>query len=131
MMNQVIVNTQMKNQIIFKQIDDLEAILTCEYIIQDGIVRCGQKTIGTFVNYERYQSRLFTERDANGISWRVKRWLERRLNRELKSLFEFCDELLFFRKQIATSNSANKRLLLERLMITWRAQELDLLSRPA
>ena len=74
MMNQVIVNTQMKNQIIFKQIDDLEAILTCEYIIQDGIVRCGQKTIGTFVNYERYQSRLFTERDANGISWRVKRW---------------------------------------------------------
>ena len=86
-MNQVIVNTQMKNQIIFKQIDDLEAILTCEYIIQDGIVRCGQKTIGTFVNYERYQSRLFTERDANGISWRVKRWLERRLNRELSMQF--------------------------------------------
>ena len=54
-----------------------------------------------------------------------------KLNRELKGLFDFCDELLFFRKQIATSNSANKRRLLERLMITWRAEELDLLSRPA
>jgi len=52
-----------------------------------------------------------------------------KLNRELKSLFEFCDELLFFRKQIATSNSANKRLLLERLIITWRAEKLDSLSR--
>ena len=56
---------------------------------------------------------------------------DEKLNRELKELFDFCDELLFFRKQIATSNSANKRLLLERLMITWRAEELDLLSRPA
>ena len=56
---------------------------------------------------------------------------DEKLNRELKGLFDFCDELLFFRKQIATSNSANKRLLLERLMITWRAEELDLLSRPA
>ena len=54
-----------------------------------------------------------------------------KLNRELKGLFDFCDELLFFRKQIATSNSANKRLLLERLMITWRAEELDFLTRPA
>ena len=83
MKNQVTVYTQMKNQIIFKHIDDLEALITCEYMIQDGIVGCSQKRTGTYVNYGRYQSRLFTERDANGITWRVKRWLERRLNREL------------------------------------------------
>ena len=77
----------MKNQILFKQIDDPEALMTCEYIIQDGIVPCTQKTIGTYVNYERYQSQLFTERQANGITWRVKRWLEKRLNRELSMQF--------------------------------------------
>ena len=53
-----------------------------------------------------------------------------RLNPEFRILFDFCDELLSFRKQIASSNSANKRLLLERLTITWRAEQLDLLLNP-
>ncbi len=77
----------MKNQIIFKQLDDREALLTCEYMIQDGIVACTQKTWGSIVTYDAYQSPVYTERDAGAITWRVKRWLERRLNRELSMQF--------------------------------------------
>ena len=35
----------MKNQILFKQIDDPEAVITCEYMIQDGVVGCGQRQL--------------------------------------------------------------------------------------
>ena len=65
------------------------------------------------------------------ILFRLSELPDGRFNRELNSLFVFCDELLFFRRQIATSNSANKRLLLERLIISWRGEKLDSLSRLA
>lgn len=48
-------------------------------------------------------------------------------NEQLDSnkLFDFCDELIFSRKEIEFSNSANKRLLIERLVLIWRNQNLS------
>ena len=49
---------------------------------------------------------------------------------DLKKVFDFCDELIFSRKEIEYSNSANKRLLIERLVIIWRSLNVDVLSKP-
>mgnify|MGYP001353086602 CR=1 FL=1 len=45
-------------------------------------------------------------------------------------VFDFCDELVATRKEIEMSNSANKRLLLERLIVDWRNQSIDALTDP-
>ena len=37
-----------------------------------------------------------------------------------RGYFRFCDELVNVRRQIETSNAANSRLLLERLIVLWR-----------
>jgi len=49
---------------------------------------------------------------------------------DLKKVFDFCDELIFSRKEIEYSNSANKRLLIERLVIIWRSLNVDVLIKP-
>jgi DNA polymerase-3 subunit delta' len=49
---------------------------------------------------------------------------------DLRRVFDFCDELIFSRKEIEYSNSANKRLLVERLIIMWRGLNIDALSKP-
>ncbi len=68
--------------------------------------------------------------DAGRLSARWSRWLVRALagdlampaigNPDPRRAFAFADELLWFRDQVARSNSANVRLLLERLCYHWR-----------
>ena len=45
--------------------------------------------------------------------------------RDSNKLFDFCDQLTFSRKEIEFSNSANKRLLIERLVLIWRNQNIS------
>ena len=49
---------------------------------------------------------------------------------DFTKVFDFCDELVATRKEIEMSNSANKRLLLERLIVDWRNQSIDALTDP-
>ena len=47
------------------------------------------------------------------------------VNADLKKVFIFCDELARSRKEISSSNSANTRLIVERLIILWRQQKIN------
>ena len=63
--------------------------------------------------------------DPLRLSRRWARWLTVAMGRPAglapsRRLFAFVDELLWFHRQLAESNSANQRLLLERLCWRWR-----------
>ncbi len=51
--------------------------------------------------------------------------------KDFRKVFDFCDELTFSRKEIELSNSANERLLIERLVIIWRNLRIDGLTQHA
>ena len=82
----------MKNEIILKHIPDLEAIHQCHYILQDGACPATYSTTETVeagVNWEAFESAVYTQNSGMAIAYRIRRWLEKRLKRELHQQYDW------------------------------------------